>query len=342
MSRAEVATRRFHRALARRVSDRERDIDAVVEQMYGAVRGLPPEQVVEVMRAAGTQFAEQLTETYREALREAARLGAEASHSGLVAALGPARVPPPSGWESAARWVERRGPDGLTLSSRVHRQTVAYRAELDRVLARGLREGVSSSELVRRLVDESFIKSEPIAPQAVRRLATAVRRMGRGAGDAGYAAASRAAEHVEGIIDRLVQLPRARHGMRPATEHLAETVTRAIDAGRRDVAANAIRWWARDRMRYQQHVVARTEMQRAYSRAFEEHASEVPGVVGLTWVSARDSFVCEVCQERHGQTYPLGDHPDMPAHPQCRCRWIHAIDRKLALRAAVDRALAAA
>jgi hypothetical protein len=341
MDRADDAVRRLHGVLARRVADRESDLDAIVADAFAAIRGLAPEQVVQAMRLVATGLAAALVESTRAGLQEAARLGSQASHDGLRAVLG-SQTPPVAGWERAAQLVEARGPDGLSLSSRIHRQTATYRAELDRVLTRSLREGTSATEMARRLVDESFIKSEPIMPRAIRDLDAAVKRMSIGGGDGAYAAASRAAQDVRRLIERMVVLPRARHGMAPATEHTIDTVMRAVWKGRQDVAANAIRWLAHDRMRYQQDTVARTEMQRAYSRAFEEHAREVPAVEGLIWNTARDDDVCEVCLEhaRHG-VYSIDELPEMPAHPRCRCFWTHFINRALLPSEIVRRALAA-
>jgi SPP1 gp7 family putative phage head morphogenesis protein len=345
MARSEAVVRRLHRALARRVALSERDLDHVVAEMYDAVRGLPRQRVVEVLREAAAAYSRQLTDEIRRGLREAARLGAEASRGALVAEVGAAGrgiVPAADGWEAAARWVElRKGPDRLVLSSRVHRQTARYRGEIDRVLAEALREGVGAEELARRLVDDYLIRSQPIQSRAVRDLTQAVRRMGAGGGDDAYAAASEAAEEVGKQIRRLVELPRARHAMRPATEHALERVVQAIEAGKDQVADRALRWLAHDQARYQQKVVARTEMQRAYARAFEQHAGQLPAVEGLIWNTARDAFVCEVCQERAGQTFPLDDLPEMPAHPQCRCYWTHAINRAELARQIVATALAA-
>lgn len=341
MDRTNDAVRRLHEILARRVAVRESDLDAIVADAFAAIRVLPPDQVVQAMRLAAAAFADALVTSARAGLQDAARLGAQASHDGLRAVLG-AQTPPAVGWERAAQLVEARGPGGLSLSTRIHRQTATYRAELDRVLARSLREGTSARETARRLVDESFIKSEPIMPRAIRELEAAVKRMSIGGGDGAYAAASRAALDVRRSIERMVVLPRARHGMAPATEHTVDTVMRAVWKGRQDVAEKAIQWLAHDRMRYQQDTVVRTEMQRAYSSAFEEHAREVPAVEGLIWNTARDNDVCEVCLEhaRHG-VYSFDELPEMPAHPRCRCFWTHFINRALLPGEIVRRALAA-
>jgi SPP1 gp7 family putative phage head morphogenesis protein len=334
----EVVARRLHKLLARRVAAHEGETDEIVAEMYRAVRDLPPGSVAAALRLAAAAYAASLTDSAHEGIREAARLGAQASHGMLRAALGRG-VPPATGWEAAARAVEARGPDGLSLSSRVHRQTAVYRAQLDRVLAQGIREGTGATETARRLVNDYAIRGEPIVPRSIRALADAVKQMGVGGGDAAYAAATRAAVDVRRGIERLATMPRARHGMAPATEHMLDTVMQAVWDGKQEVADKAIRWWAHDKVRYQMETVVRTESQRAYALAFEEHARQVPAVEGLIWHSAHDEGVCEVCLELDAQTFAMDDHPEMPAHPRCRCRWGLAINRAALPGEIVRRAL---
>lgn len=45
-------------------------------------------------------------------------------------------------------------------------------------------------------------------------------------------------------------------------------------------------------------------------------------VVGVNWVTASDNRVCVICQDNEdGSPYTLGNAPQMPAHPRCRCTW---------------------
>jgi len=336
----DAAVLRLHEVLARRVAGTEAELAAIVASAYAAIRHLPPEQVAQAMRLASQRFVEELTASAREGLRTAARLGAQASRDGLRVLLG-SDTPPAVGWERAARFVEARGPDGLSLSARIHQQTTLYRHELDQVLARSLREGQGAEEMARRLVGRDIVGETAATPKAIRELEAEVRRMGVGGGDGAWAAASDAAVKVRQHIERLVSLPTARHGMAPATEHMVDAVTEAVWKGRQAVAEKALDWWARDKVAYQEKVVARTEMQRAYARAFEEHAREVPAVEGLIWNATIDGRTCEICLELNGQTFAFDDHPEMPAHPQCRCRWLHLINTALLSQTIVDRALAA-
>lgn len=338
------ASRRVHEAFVRRVYATERDLDRVVEELFRELEGLPPEDVMRVLREASADLAREVTDRMRRAVEDAARLGAESSAAALRVVAGGAAPEASAGAEAAARWVlRRREADGLVLSSRIHRQTALYRAQLDQALEQALREGTSAQELVRRWRDELGLQTEAVPTRAVQDLQRAVRQMGVGGGDGAVAAASQAAEDIRRHAARLLGgRQRIGHGMRPATEELLKRVETAIARGQTKVAEKAIGWWARDKQQYGAKVVARTEMQRAFSRGVEENARAAGFVEGLIWNTLRDSSVCEVCAARHGRVYRLDDLPDMPAHPLCRCYWTHAIDRRRALAHVVDRALAAA
>lgn len=337
------ASRRVHEAFVRRVYATERDLDRIVEDLFRELEGLPPEDVMRVMREASVDLAREVTDRMRRAVEDAARLGAESSAAALRVVAGAAAPEASAGAEAAARWVlRRREADGLVLSSRIHRQTALYRTRLDQALEQALREGASARELVRRWRDELGLETEVVPTRAVRAMQRAVQRMGAGGGDEARAAASRVAEELRRHAARLVGGRRIGHGMRPATEELVKRVETAIARGQAEVAEKAIGWWARDKQQYQAKVVARTEMQRAFSRGVEENARAAGFVEGLIWNTLRDANVCEVCAARHGRVYRLDDLPDMPAHPLCRCYWTHAIDRRRALAYVVGRALAAA
>lgn len=47
------------------------------------------------------------------------------------------------------------------------------------------------------------------------------------------------------------------------------------------------------------------------------------GIKYVRWVSEKDNRVCEVCKERDGKIYPIGNIPTKP-HYRCRC-WIEPL-----------------
>lgn len=53
-----------------------------------------------------------------------------------------------------------------------------------------------------------------------------------------------------------------------------------------------------------------------------EQAFRDSGVPMVAWFTREDERVCKVCGERHGEVFPIGDAPQIPAHPRCRCWYI--------------------
>ena len=49
------------------------------------------------------------------------------------------------------------------------------------------------------------------------------------------------------------------------------------------------------------------------------------GIKYVRWVSEKDNRVCEVCKERDGKIYPIGNIPTKP-HYRCRC-WIEPLPK---------------
>jgi SPP1 gp7 family putative phage head morphogenesis protein len=64
--------------------------------------------------------------------------------------------------------------------------------------------------------------------------------------------------------------------------------------------------------------IARTETLAAGNAAAKERYAAA-GVEMLEWVAALDDRVCPECTGLHGKTYPIGETPDIPVHPNCRC-----------------------
>lgn len=69
--------------------------------------------------------------------------------------------------------------------------------------------------------------------------------------------------------------------------------------------------------------IARTEVLRAYREAQRTSYSE-RGVDEWVWISARNARTCPACWAKHGTRYPTSER--LPAHPNCRCRLLPAVD----------------
>ena len=70
-------------------------------------------------------------------------------------------------------------------------------------------------------------------------------------------------------------------------------------------------------------MIARTESLRAFNLA-AEYRYQGHGIAWMEWNSADDERTNgDICADLNGNQYPVrGNHPPMPAHPQCRCGWI--------------------
>lgn len=68
-------------------------------------------------------------------------------------------------------------------------------------------------------------------------------------------------------------------------------------------------------------VIAETEVTRAFAEG-QHQAFQRAGVARWTWHTANDERVCDICQPRDGEMYPMeAERP--PAHVRCRC-WMSA------------------
>ena len=65
-------------------------------------------------------------------------------------------------------------------------------------------------------------------------------------------------------------------------------------------------------------LIARTETMRAHNQVNEDQFKKY-GVAEVEWLAALDERTCDVCGAHHGKRYPTNDHPEIPAHPNCRC-----------------------
>lgn len=115
--------------------------------------------------------------------------------------------------------------------------------------------------------------------------------------------------NVESQIDSLTADTKAR-----VTNALIESVNNgegARDSARRISDATMM-------PRNRAMLIARTETMRAYNKVNQDQFNKY-GVAKVQWLAAKDERTCDVCGARDGKQYPVDDHPDIPAHPQCRC-----------------------
>ena len=73
--------------------------------------------------------------------------------------------------------------------------------------------------------------------------------------------------------------------------------------------------------------IARTETLRAGNDAAKARY-EAAGIQQVQWIAAFDDRVCPICEDLHDQVFDLGDEPEIPAHPNCRCTLIPIIGEK--------------
>lgn len=73
--------------------------------------------------------------------------------------------------------------------------------------------------------------------------------------------------------------------------------------------------------------IARTETLRAGNTATLERYARA-GVQKVEWLSAQDDRMCEECESLHGTVYDIGEEPDLPVHPNCRCTVVPIIEKE--------------
>lgn len=65
-------------------------------------------------------------------------------------------------------------------------------------------------------------------------------------------------------------------------------------------------------------LIARTETMRAVNSAAKDRY-ERNGVEKVEWLAAWDDRTCPECESLNGKIFNLGEAPDLPVHPACRC-----------------------
>lgn len=76
---------------------------------------------------------------------------------------------------------------------------------------------------------------------------------------------------------------------------------------------------------YQAQRLINTEVARAVTAAQDE-AYKNSGVVSMVlWSATLEDNTCDVCAGYDGQYYALDNHPELPAHPGCRCAIIPVV-----------------
>lgn len=65
-------------------------------------------------------------------------------------------------------------------------------------------------------------------------------------------------------------------------------------------------------------VLARTETMKAFNEGaltqYDKH-----GITEVEWLASHGERTCDECAMLDGETFPIDNHPDCPAHPNCRC-----------------------
>jgi len=95
---------------------------------------------------------------------------------------------------------------------------------------------------------------------------------------------------------------------------------RGIESIARDID-ESIDGIGRDRAR----LLARTETMTAFNRAALTQYDKI-GVDEVEWYTSHLENVCEDCESLDGQTFPMGEAPPCPYHPNCPCILLPVIE----------------
>lgn len=69
----------------------------------------------------------------------------------------------------------------------------------------------------------------------------------------------------------------------------------------------------------------RTETSRFYNEAAVD-SYKAAGISEVEWLTEQDDRTCPICGPLHRQKYGINQHPEIPAHPSCRCTLLPVID----------------
>jgi hypothetical protein len=165
-------------------------------------------------------------------------------------------------------------------------------------------------EIAQRARAAIVASGDPAALQRFRRTAAELRRYGHQLGQTA----------AEG--NRLA------YSMRTWSVRTANSIERAVRANNVRAVDSAVNNWVARKAAYQQRVIARTEIARAYTQAHIENARGAPWVIGFQWNvesgTDREEDICDLyaAQNLYGLgrgVYPFGKQPELPAHPNCMC-----------------------
>jgi SPP1 gp7 family putative phage head morphogenesis protein len=114
------------------------------------------------------------------------------------------------------------------------------------------------------------------------------------------------------------------------TEETNKEIIREVSAGMQkgegaDAIARRIRDSVDDIGRARSMTMARTETSFAFNDAALIRYRQY-GITKVEWLTGQDEKVCSVCGPRDGRVYPIGQAPECPAHPNCRCTLLAARD----------------
>jgi hypothetical protein len=328
---------------------------AATRRLYDALRGKTRDEVLDILTAAGNEYATGRVAQLRQDAQGVAQLARKDITSHLiVGAASRGRLPRTGSLgDRAADWIAQRvasprqsyrvspieGPSSsrlfrggdVWLSKNLHRTN--SRGVIDglrKALEEGARHAETASSLAQRLRDEvghrvSITDKGPEGfkiPQQLRAIEREAYAAIRASGD------PRAAQRFASIRQEFESYARKLGTGQKGHSALAMDALRKIDAAlaRNDAKAvdSAVKWWTWNREQEHQRLIARTEMSRTYSRAYVEASRGIPWIVAWEWNT--DDNPCEECAALGGQVFTRGDMPELPAHPNCECYWTEIVD----------------
>ncbi len=103
------------------------------------------------------------------------------------------------------------------------------------------------------------------------------------------------------------------------------TMTAGMDPDARWASVSSdIAAWGKKRAAWKAGQIAATEAEKAAARGYADAIKTHRRMATLRWVAVLDSHTCQYCRENDGTIHPVADWAFIPAHPNCRCRWVEA------------------
>lgn len=315
-----------------------------ISALYRLLRGKTRTEILGILEGAGQEYAiERVNDVRRAAGRTATTARSAAVESAVRA--GPGRRLSGRLADRAAAWLEERtastresyrvspirgmssarvsAEGDVWLSHNLHRANTRGVVDgLRRALIEGARHGEAASRIAQRIRDEAGHGVKISIPRQLRALEREAYAAMRASGD------PKAAQQFESTrreFERYAdKLKGTQAGTSAAANDALDKIVRAIQ--RNDAAAvdSAVKWWTWNREQEHQRMIARTEMSRAYSRAYVTGGKQIPWIVAWEWNT--DDNPCEECQALEGRIMREGEVVYPPLHPNCECYLTEVVD----------------